>query len=118
MNIGDTERDIGYAKQRDETDGNKGAYSSMWMWNNILRGTAKGEVPAGSTRWMGSKHETDTLAEGQFECLCIISVNQAEQDQLKAYYIMCRKFLKKQLKCYSQFLPNSRNMVKNSKPHQ
>lgn len=30
-NIRDIERDIGYAKQRDGTDGKKGACSSIWM---------------------------------------------------------------------------------------
>lgn len=32
---------------------------------------------------MGSKYETDMLAEGQFEFSYIISVKQAESDQLK-----------------------------------
>lgn len=48
--IGDIERDIGCAKQRDGTDGNKGVHSNPWMRNNILRGMAKGDVPAGSTQ--------------------------------------------------------------------
>lgn len=48
--IGDIERDIGCAKQRDGTDGNKGVRSNLWMWNNILRGRARGDVPAGSTQ--------------------------------------------------------------------
>lgn len=52
------------------------------MWNNTLRGTAKGEVPAGATQWMGSEYETDMLAEGQFDFVHIISVKQAEPDQL------------------------------------
>lgn len=65
------------------------------MWNNTLRGTAKGEVPAGATQWMGSEYETDMLAEGQFDFVCIISVKQAEPDQLKAYYSMRKKPPKK-----------------------
>lgn len=35
-------------------------------------------------------------------------------DQLKAYYVMCRKPPKKQWKSYSWFLPNNRYMMQNA----